>query len=109
MRTYIGLLMGLAIGVTASAAWADESGPMRKLGRGAANIAYGMWELPIQIVEVRNRDGAVAATTLGVIKGLSAVFQRTFVGLYEVLTFPFPQPMGSYEPIITPEFVNLRK
>ncbi len=88
---------------------ADEYGPMRKLGRGAANVAYGMWELPIKIVEVRDTDGPVAATTLGVVKGLSAALQRTFVGVYEILTFPFPQPMGTYEPIVNPEFVKLKK
>lgn len=82
---------------------------MRKLGRGAANVAYGMWELPIKIVEVRDTDGPVAATTLGVVKGLSAALQRTFVGIYEVLTFPFPQPMGTYEPIVNPEFLRLKK
>lgn len=88
------------------AAWAQEQGPMRKLGRGAANIAYGIWEVPIKIIEVKEMDGAVAASTLGVVKGLAAAFQRTFVGVYELLTFPFPQPTGTYGPIIEPEFLG---
>lgn len=110
VRWMIGGLVGMAVGMVPTTGWADESsGPMRKLGRGMANVAYGFWELPIKIVEVRNVDGPVAASTLGVIKGLTAGFQRTMVGVYEVLTFPFPQPTGTYEPMIEPEFLRLRR
>lgn len=109
LRRGIGVVAGLFMGLSPAEGWADEQGPMRKLGRGVANVAYGMWELPIKIVEVRNVDGPVAASTLGVIKGLTAGFQRTMVGVYEVLTFPFPQPTGTYEPMIEPEFLRLRR
>ena len=109
VRQGVGMVVGFAIVSSAAPVWADEQGPMRKLGRGMANVAYSIFELPIQIVEVRDTDGPVAASTLGVVKGLVGVLERTTVGVYEILTFPFPQPTGTYEPMMEPEFITIRR
>lgn len=104
------ILLGLAILVSAGPAWAydyDFDGPIRKLGRGLANVGFGMWEVPIKVLETRAIDGGVAASTLGVVSGFLAAVQRTTIGLFEVVTFPFPQPNGTYEPLVEPEFIPL--
>ena len=96
----------------ASPAWAMDyqfDGPIRKLGRGLANLGFGFWELPITVGEIQMTEGTVAAGTLGVVSGLVASVQRTTIGIFEVFTFPFPQPNGTYRPLIQPEFLPFRK
>ena len=76
----------------------------RKLGRGAANTALGWLELPNGISDVGEQHGIGAAATWGVIHGAGRAVQRTAVGIFEVLTFPFGVPQD-FEPMIEPEFV----
>ena len=83
---------------------ASAQSPIRKLGRGAANILTAMLEVPKNIVDVAESDGPIAAITYGVAKGGAMTVLRTFVGAYEVATFIIPFPSG-YEPIIEPEFL----
>lgn len=78
--------------------------PIRKLGRGLANIFTGVLEVPLNIVSVAEEEGFVAATTYGVVKGLALTFLRTGVGFYETVTFLIPLPFH-YEPVLEPEFL----
>jgi putative exosortase-associated protein (TIGR04073 family) len=78
--------------------------PVRKLGRGLANAVTGMLELPQSIVDVSEEEGALAAVTYGVAKGIAMSFVRMTVGVYEVVTFPIPLPFD-YAPIVEPEFM----
>lgn len=79
--------------------------PMKKLGRGMANILTCLLEVPEQMKIVNNTDGPIAASTYGVIKGFAMTGLRAIVGAYEVVTFPIPSPKGNYGPILTdPEF-----
>ncbi len=107
-----GIVVGLAILLMSAApAWAyeyDFDGPIRKLGRGLSNVGFGFWEMPIKISETRAIDGGVAAGTLGVVSGFLAAVQRTTIGMFEVVTFPFPQPNGTYRPLIEPEFIAFK-
>jgi putative exosortase-associated protein (TIGR04073 family) len=84
-------------GVSNDRAW-------KKLGRGVCNLATFPFELTNQIGRTNNSDGAMAALTWGIIKGVGMTGFRALVGAYEVVTFPFPIP-GNYDPILTdPEF-----
>lgn len=76
----------------------------RKLGRGLSNTALGWVELPGGIQEVGEKHGIGAAATWGVLHGAGRAVQRTAIGVFEVLTFPFGTP-ENYEPLIEPEFV----
>lgn len=76
----------------------------RKLGRGTANTALGWLELPNGIQDVGEEHGVGAAATWGVVHGVGRAVQRTAVGIFEVLTFPFGVPQD-FEPLIEPEFV----
>lgn len=98
MRTIfscVGLLSVLALFSSGCA------GPERKLGRGLSNITE-----PIRMGELRRSmeqtgiwEGPEAGYTTGMIRGFNRTLLRTATGVYEVLTFPFPD----YEPVFLPE------
>jgi putative exosortase-associated protein (TIGR04073 family) len=79
--------------------------PVRKLGRGFANLLFGVVEVPNQYTKAVAEHGGAAGVTYGVPKGFVRWIQREFVGVYEVLTFPVPFPRG-YKPVMKPEFPN---
>jgi len=84
--------------------YADGGGPLRKLGRGLANMATGVLEVPRTIVTVTEEDGYVAGVSYGVVKGVAWAVLRSAVGAYETLTFLIPLPFH-YDPILEPEFL----
>lgn len=79
-------------------------GPFTKLGRGTANALTG-W------VEAFNttRDGwkkhGFGGALYGAPAGIAKAGLRTIVGIFEIITSPFPGP-NNYEPILEPEFVT---
>ncbi len=75
----------------------------RKVGRGLAAMTTGFLELPGNIVQMNREKGAGWAMTLGVAMGLGKLVTRHLVGVYELLSSPFPVT-GGYEPILEPEF-----
>ena len=77
---------------------------VRKLGRGLANTFTGILELPQNVVDVAEDEGAIAAVTYGIAKGLAMSALRTAVGVYETFTFLIPLPW-EYAPILEPEFM----
>jgi putative exosortase-associated protein (TIGR04073 family) len=78
---------------------------LRKLGRGFANILFGIVEVPNQITKTRSEHSDAAGVTYGVGKGIVRWFGRELTGVYEVVTFPVPLPHG-YKPVMKPEFPN---
>lgn len=79
-------------------------GAATKLGRGVVNVVTGWVEIPKRIYETSAMQGNAAGWTWGVLRGLGHGFVRTAAGIYEVVTFPVPQP-PDYAPIIQPEYV----
>lgn len=78
-----------------------EDNAFTKLGRGLANIVLSPGELYTQpILMEKNNDESVAILG-GIFKGLSVFVTRELVGVFEVLTFPFPVPKD-YKPLIEP-------
>lgn len=98
----------LLLGATAHA---DNDQPpsgqnaLRKLGRGAANVLFGVVEVPNQYTKANAEHGGSAGFTYGIPKGIARWFGRELVGIYEIVTFPIPAPRG-YKPIMKPEFPN---
>ena len=76
------------------------AGPEAKLGRGMNNmLEFGrMGELRSSIESNTLFANPEHGRTYGFIHGLHRSMARTFVGAYEVVTFPFP----SYDPIFKP-------
>jgi putative exosortase-associated protein (TIGR04073 family) len=79
--------------------------PLRKLGRGFANVLFGFIEMPNQYTKAVSEHGGAAGITYGVPKGFARWFMREAVGVYEIVTFPVPFPKG-YKPVMKPEFPN---
>jgi len=94
-------------GCLGTAAFAEELVPpaaAEKAVRGLANTGLGVVvELPKTVYYDTLEDGPLYGLTVGVLEGLSWGIARTFVGIYEVVTFPFPAPEG-YRPILTPAY-----
>ena len=66
--------------------------PLEKLARGISNVAFGVFEVPIQMQYVNNRAGGIAGLTYGTLRGAALFVARLGVGLLEIVTFPFPLP-----------------
>lgn len=81
-----------------------HEGPVKKLGRGLANIVTCPCEIWNQVDRTNKIAGPETALTCGFFKGIFMVCARAVVGVYEVATFPFPAP-DCYDAILKePEF-----
>ena len=78
----------------------QRHGPVRKLGRGIANMTSGLTEVYASMDQVSESDGSSAFASFGVVRGVARTLTRFGVGVYEVVTFPFPTTRGSYEPVL---------
>jgi putative exosortase-associated protein (TIGR04073 family) len=88
----------LLLGVVALVALLNSgcAGPEAKLGRGTSNVyeVVRMGELRRSVEQSAVFDGSY---TTGLVRGFDRSIARTGVGLYEVVTFPFPP----YHPVFT--------
>jgi len=104
-------IIGLTALLVGPLAHADNDQPpsnhnaLRKLGRGFSNLLFGIVEVPNQFTKTTSEHGGAAGVTYGVGKGLVRWICREAVGIYEIVTFPFPAPRG-YKPVMRPEFPN---
>jgi putative exosortase-associated protein (TIGR04073 family) len=93
------ILPFLATLVIAAAVSSGCSNTEKKLGRGMANMTefarLGEMRRSIEQTGLFEQPGGNYAT--GFIRGLSKSFARTGVGVYEVVTAPFPP----YDPVFT--------
>lgn len=76
---------------------------LRKLGRGTANVVFGIAEVPNQYSKANAEGSGAAAIGYGLPKGIVRWIGRELVGVYEIVTFPIPLPHG-YKPIMKPEW-----
>lgn len=76
------------------------AGPEKKLGRGFNNLTEfaRLGEISRSTEQSALWDGPATAYTTGFIRGFNRSLVRTFVGMYEVVTFPVP----GYDPILRP-------
>jgi putative exosortase-associated protein (TIGR04073 family) len=91
------LIAGFAVVSTPS--YADNAGD--KLIRGAGNILTSWVEVPHQVSVEIKESNSIMGITVGLARGLGMMVARTFIGVYEVATFPVPIP-EFYEPMIEP-------
>jgi putative exosortase-associated protein (TIGR04073 family) len=77
------------------------AGPERKFGRGVMNVTEfaRMGELRRSIEQTYLWEGPEASYSVGVVRGINRSIARTFLGAFEIVTFPLPP----YDPLFTPE------
>lgn len=95
MRKILSLMAVVSIAALATGCANTE----RKFGRGMANVMepVRMGELRRSMEQTALFDGPDAGYTTGFIKGLNRTLARTGVGVYEIVTAPFPP----YHPVLT--------
>jgi putative exosortase-associated protein (TIGR04073 family) len=106
----VSLILGCAVLVGTTACAGSDDAPkghnaLRKLGRGFANVLFGVVEVPNQYTKANSEHGGSAGVTYGIPKGIARWIGRELVGVYEIVTFPIPFPRG-YKPVMKPEFPN---
>ena len=96
MRVALSLLS-----VAAVVALTGCAGPESKFGRGMNNLTEIVrgGEMHRAIEQTALWDGPSAGPTTGFARGFTRTMTRTGIGLYEVVTFPFPP----YRPLLTPK------
>ena len=89
------------IAVSAVVALTGCAGPENKFGRGFNNMTEIVrgGEMSRSIEQTALWDGPSSAATTGFARGLTRTVARTGIGVYEVVTFPFPP----YGPVATPK------
>jgi putative exosortase-associated protein (TIGR04073 family) len=93
----------LLLAVLALAPSAAAQSAARKFGRGFAAMTTAFLEVPGNMVAETRERGAGEGIPLGFAKGLGMIVPRVLVGVWEVISAPFPAPAG-YRPILHPEF-----
>lgn len=75
------------------------AGPERKLGRGLLNATEFVrgGEIRRSMEQTAGWENPDSAMTTGFIRGFNRSMTRTAIGVYEIVTFPFP----SYDPMLT--------
>jgi len=111
MKKLIAVLMiiGMVVAATPAMAGGGESvgdnPAVQKLGRGTMNILDATVEIPGTMIRMGEEKGGQGVFE-GVFVGAVNMVKRAAVGVYEVVTFPFPVP-ADYEPILDePQFLN---
>jgi len=96
------IILMLILLMTCELAYAG--GAFVKLGRGLSNTVTGWMELPIEIYKGSKVPGHIGGLIYGLPIGIVKAATRTFVGVYETITFALPYP-NDYESILEPAFV----
>lgn len=102
-RSLPSLFLAATIGLLAFPTISFADTALQKAGRGLAAITTPFLEIPGNIKQTTERDGAPAGWTEGFAKGLGMFILRPPIGFYELVTAPFPAP-SNYEPILKPEY-----
>ena len=87
--------------IAAAALFTGCAGPENKLGRGLKNMTEfaRMGEIRRTMEQSALWNGSEAAPGAGFLRGMNRSFARTGIGIYEVVTFPFPP----YGPMLAPK------
>ena len=91
-----------SFGIVQAAELAPAGTPARKMQRGFLNVALAPIEIVYHLHESRKQEFP-PGWVLGSLEGIGAAAGRALIGIYELVTTPFPSPSGD-QPILTPEF-----
>jgi len=65
-------------------------------------MTLGFLEVPGNVVQESRTNGVFSGITVGLAMGVGKLVARELVGVYELVTAPFPVPAG-FEPVLQPE------
>ncbi len=102
LAVFLGGGISSASDLSALADAPEQRDKWEKLGRGLSNVALGWTDVFAQPYQMGHEQRLPIAILGGGCKGVAMTVARAVVGVYEIITFPFPVP-GGYEPIIKPE------
>ena len=103
-------LVALVAILAATPCWAQAQSRSEELNggdkalRGIANIMTGVMVLPGEIRKSWNEGGPGMGLTVGLAQGLGMIVVRELVGVFELLSSPWPWPREHYDPIIDPVY-----
>ena len=97
------VLLALALAVFTAPIGASADTSADKAGRGLAAITTPFLEIPGNIVDTTERHGYATGWTVGLARGIGMTVLRPLVGVYELVTAPFPAP-ENFEPILQLEY-----
>lgn len=80
-----------------------------KFARGVSNTAFGMFEIPNEMAHEADRHGLFIGSLSGLLRGVLFGTVRTLAGIYEIVSFPFPNWKRGYKPVVLPESVFQRR
>jgi putative exosortase-associated protein (TIGR04073 family) len=77
------------------------AGPERKFSRGLNNVTEfaRLGEIRRSMEQTALWEGTSQGYSMGLVRGINRSLVRTGVGVYEIITFPFP----NYDPVFLPE------
>jgi putative exosortase-associated protein (TIGR04073 family) len=108
MKKFLAILVILTMAFSASAFAADPVKPAQagsKLARGLTNIVTCWGEYFTQLTPATDKSpDYLTAFFFDILRGTAYTFRRAGVGLYDVVSFPFPGKTN-YGPVIQPETV----
>jgi putative exosortase-associated protein (TIGR04073 family) len=100
MKKFLPLLSLFVLSATALADIHEppmaDLGPIYKLGRGVANVIFGVTEIPYSICVINDTKGNSAAAGYGVLLGVQRTAYRFGKGWYDISTAPLPTYRGTY-------------
>ncbi len=104
MRGLLSLLLLFFAFSSPAQAGGRSGNPVTKLTRGIINVTTGWLEVPIQIAE--NRDETILLwIPHGIFQGLMQGGTRTFLGAWDIITFPvapYDAPLLEPDTLIAP-------
>lgn len=79
---------------------------LNKMGRGLANVMFGITEIPLTIYEkmMQGKPLTYLLTTAPIL-GTTKAFMRMGVGTYEFFGFYFRNRDGDFEALLEPEYI----
>lgn len=109
-------LLGALLVLSVAVAWGAEPpaeissqgasnvpGAWEKAERGLSNVTVGfVIEVPKTVAHESEAHGPLFGATVGLIKGMGLGVGRTLVGAYELVTFPAPNGVVGYAPVLEP-------
>ena len=95
-------LLAVALLMTVATPATAQTAP-RKALRGLAAVTTPFLEIPGNMVAETRQHGAGEGIPVGFAKGLGKIVPRVLVGVWEILSAPFPVP-ANYRSLLRPEF-----
>ena len=86
--------------------WADAA---TKLSRGVNNVALSWFEVINEMGNEADRHGLWIGFPSGILRGAVFGIVRAGAGVYEIITFPFPNGKRGYQPVVLPETAWTRR